>query len=1027
MKKFLVFLVAIITTVCIGVTFYQFAKNDEVIKINTQTIYINYGDKLSLDDLGFLRKEPSKETKIDFNAGGDEVTSIIKYDDLSGCYIPTSKGGATTIKITTTNHKYKSFNIDVMVGIGTEEFPYYISNEQQLFDITNSHIDENACFEVVRDIELTQIHTPIGFINNGYREFNGKFNGGYHKISNLQIDSCDYAGLFAIVGANSSICNLNFVNAKFNGSYINVGTVAGICYGSINKVVVSNPTINNNKTSSNTGSVVGFLQTDKLNNTTASILRTYAYTDNNSTISSVSTLGGIAGTVDSSIIHACHTDLNLKNTASGYTGGLVGSLLVNKDTYIRESYSISNIESSSTSGNIVGAINLSNTAKLSDISKELVLVGLYYENSNNSFASSGVDNIGLVNATSFAVNGKTSVEMKLKDTYVYYVNSANDVIYWDKVWYLVNGEYPTLTFISKFDDVNLDSDSDNISTNPDISNPETPNTQAILINNKEDLLNTFQTSNNVSGNYILNADIDLDGINWVPVSFTGSFKSSGNNNHTISNFTIVGDNQLYSGFFYNLGTATISNINFNNVKLTSTTANQADGILVGHIRGNVVIKNINISNAEISAETKYAGGITGYIDNIVKIEKCNVQNLTINNASNVGGIAGYSSNDTYIVSSKLKTSNTLSGIDRVGGIVAVNHGTVYNCSVVANINSISTSNAGYFGGIVGVNYSTILDSATFAEITIINPNTNNSNYYYVGGLTAYNLGKISNSTANAEQYSAKQSSGVVYIAGLTAYNSGTIEYCVADIKNIGSVDNNIYTAGLSLFNYGGTIFGCFAFGNLNGYQVAGLVRTNTNNGTIDSCMASLNDLDRATYKGVQLASFVYDITSGTISNCLVNADLHCSNNDGWIAGFAGFMSYTNGKFGTISHSIANVSFNGLGTKYLDIAQYGLLKSSRTTGTITNCIINEEANTEESIRSEYSKILWIEQNPGSESNYSIINSTDLLNIETYLNPTIANFSISTGLTGYKWLYINNTRLPIPSTYLDVFGYDIIELG
>ena len=89
MKKFLIFLVAIITTVCIGVTFYQFAKNDEVIKVNTETIYINYGEKLSLDDIGFSRTEASKETKINFNAGGDDVTSIIKFDNATQCYIPT--------------------------------------------------------------------------------------------------------------------------------------------------------------------------------------------------------------------------------------------------------------------------------------------------------------------------------------------------------------------------------------------------------------------------------------------------------------------------------------------------------------------------------------------------------------------------------------------------------------------------------------------------------------------------------------------------------------------------------------------------------------------------------------------------------------------------------------------------------------------------------------------------------------------------------------------------------------------------
>jgi hypothetical protein len=427
MKKFLVFLVAVITTVCIGVTFYQFAKNDEVIKVNTEIIYINYGDKLSLDDIGFSRKEASKETKIDFNAGGEEVTSIIKYDELSGCYIPTAKGGATTIKISTTNRKYKSFSIDVVVGIGSEEFPYYISNEEQLFNITNQHIDDHACFELVQDINLTQTHQPIGLINGGYREFTGKFNGGYYTISNLKIDSCDYGGLFAIMSANSQVYNLNINNSIIEGSFINVGTVAGTCYGNINKVVVSNSTISNNKSASNTGAVVGLLETDNLNNVTASILRTYAYTDENKLITANGNLGGLAGKVDSAYIHACHTQLCLKNTSKLATGGLVGNLIVNKDTYIRESYVLAQFETNGSCGNIVGNISLDKNTKLSNITKELVLVGLYYDNSFNKFEGVGTDLNKFASSTTFAINGKTTSEMKNKDTYVLLENDLPDL------------------------------------------------------------------------------------------------------------------------------------------------------------------------------------------------------------------------------------------------------------------------------------------------------------------------------------------------------------------------------------------------------------------------------------------------------------------------------------------------------------------------------------------------------------------------------------------------------------------------
>ncbi|MBQ8522481.1 MAG: hypothetical protein IJ458_02315 [Clostridia bacterium] len=1062
MKKFLIFLVAIITTVCIGVTFYQFAKNDEVITVNTQTIYINYGDKLTLDDIGFSRKEASKETKIDFNAGGDEVTSIIKFDELSGSYIPTSKGGSTTIKITTTNRKYKSFTIDVMVGIGTEEFPYYISNETQLFDVTNAHIDDNACFKVVNDINLSQVHTPIGLIDGDYREFTGKFNGGYHTISNLNIESCDYAGLFAIMGANSEVYNLNVDNAIIEGEFINVGTIAGKCFGTINKVIVSNSTITNNKTDSNTGAIVGVLETDNLNSVTASILRTSAHTDQNTLITANGNLGGLAGSVNCAIVHACYSNLNLKNNSNSVTGGLVGNMIVNQNTYIRESYAINKIQSNGTSGNIVGFIDLDNNTPISNVTKELVLVGLYYEKSLNKFSGVGSDVYGFSTSTSFAINGKSNAEMKDKDTYIYYVNSTSNIVYWDKVWYLVDGEYPTLTFATKFDEVILEGVVDSLPTNPDISNPDNPNATAIIISNKEQLIDALQNKDMVNGNYILNANIDLEGFNWIPVKFSGTFKSSENQNYTISNFTILGDNLLYAGFFYNLASATVSNVTFSNVTLTSSTANETVGVVVGHIRGNVVIKNVDVVNAQISTTTKYAGGIAGYISNVItKIEKCSTQNLNITNALNVGGIVGYTSEESYIISCKVKDHNSINGVDRIGGIAAVNHGTIYECLFSGNISTINSSTAGYFGGLVGVNYSNILNSATFAEIKVNNPSSSDSEiYYFVGGLAGYNLGIIDNCSSYADEINTKQSTGIVYVAGLTGYNAGTLQYCVADISSIGSVDKNIYTAGLSVFNYGGNIIGCFVFGNLNGYQVAGLVRTNTNYGIIDSSMAGTNEIvvtnsngnnsnsyistitqslegqnsieanksfKRAIYKGVQVATFVYEISSGTISNCIVNADLNCTNDNGWIAGFAGFMPYNEDKFGTISYSISNVSFNGVGTKYLEIAQEGLMKKKRTTGTITNCIISEDANIDGVVVAKYSKILWITQTPGSDSNYIIATNDQLADIGTYLDPNTCNFDISTGLTNSKWLYINNLKLPIPRAYLDVFGYDIIDLS
>ncbi len=48
MKKFLIFLVAIVVSVCVGVTAFYFLRNDEIISIEKSSILINQGDFVSV-------------------------------------------------------------------------------------------------------------------------------------------------------------------------------------------------------------------------------------------------------------------------------------------------------------------------------------------------------------------------------------------------------------------------------------------------------------------------------------------------------------------------------------------------------------------------------------------------------------------------------------------------------------------------------------------------------------------------------------------------------------------------------------------------------------------------------------------------------------------------------------------------------------------------------------------------------------------------------------------------------------------
>lgn len=1014
MKKFLIFLVSTIIIVCLGVTFYQFAKNDEVISVTGETIYINYGETLSLDDIGFSRKEASKDTKIDFNAGGDEVTSIIKFDDVTNCYTPTTKGGSTTIIISTTNSKYKRLAIDVIVGVGSEENPYYISNESQLFNIGNK-FKLNSHFVLVNDIELTKPHAPIGYANGSTAEFFGKFNGNLHTISNLTIENGgDNAGLFATIGESGLVTNLTLANVKISGNYKSAGAVAGVNYGTINRVTVANPNFDNTSISSFTGGVVG-VSNAVANGSTPSIMRAYVYSTTGA-IKTRNVAGGIAGIASATTIHACHTNVTIESTSNtAVIGGLVGQFEVDGTAYIRECYSISTIKGrTGYAGNLIGYIDLEDG--VSSVNKNLTLIGNYYNKGLNSFGAIGTDNGNFATATSYATNGKTEAELKRKNTYIYYINASSNPVLWDSLWYLEDGQYPVLA------GGNQSSDTINPSTpiNPDqdIDIPDNPSTDGIIISSKADIVRYFQSSANVSGTYILTNNIDLGGMVWTPVKFSGTLKSAEPQCYTISNF-VINSNSKNVGFFSIVNKATINKVNFENVQITAGTS--CAGVLAGIIQGASSISNVHIINCSISNSSDYAGLLAAYTaSSIISIANCSSVNSSISgNNSNAGGLIAYVGANTTV--KNCEAGNYVSAINKVGGLCAINYGTITYSSFKGNLESVGDSTQGFFGGIIGVNHATITDSFTHIGTMIVenltSPST--STTYLVGGIVGYNKGGIVKTClVNADNINTGASISRVYIGGIGGYNSGELIESFASIDEIGTVNSTDCVAGIAAYNYGGKINGCFTLTQkLSGLIVAGLVVSNSNNATVDSCYIGKTMMTRTLFTGKNIAGLVYDMVSGTVSNSLVCAELSGTNSDGFVAGFTMFLPYVKDKFGTITKSIADVSITGEGYKYLITTQEGLLARKQCTGSIIDCVINKDAlakgvNIPET--ATLTIVVWDIKTytPASKTNYVVASTQEIHSIDLYLNPDLDfNISASSG-SNSKWKYYGDNRPPMP---------------
>lgn len=110
----------------------------------------------------------------------------------------------------------------------------------------------------------------------------------------------------------------------------------------------------------------------------------------------------------------------------------------------------------------------------------------------------------------------------------------------------------------------------------------------------------------------LMADIDLQGIDWVPLDFNGTFDGNG---HTISNVKITEDNyngkRYAMGFFSTIGSYTkdgelqqsvVENLHLENIDLTATKDSQYMGLLAGTNKG--IVRNCTATGSVTDSRTQ---------------------------------------------------------------------------------------------------------------------------------------------------------------------------------------------------------------------------------------------------------------------------------------------------------------------------------------------------------------------------------------------------------------------------------------
>lgn len=222
-------------------------------------------------------------------------------------------------------------------------------------------------------------------------------------------------------------------------------------------------------------------------------------------------------------------------------------------------------------------------------------------------------------------------------------------------------------------------------------------------------------ADNPHGSYVLEADIDMTGVDWLPVPFSGTLDGAG---HTIYNLQISrvsedtsitydgrhrGYHTVYASLFSYVYAATISNLTLLNVQIDASTDQPA---FAAGIAG--AIEDATITNCSVSGRIRLnglsrqcgVGGIAGFGNGL--IENCKVDaeltvismNPDVETEQYLGGVLANGYADLDGCSVVLSGYASVHGYAHHGGLIGMDDinpenrehaGYVKNCTVDASI------------------------------------------------------------------------------------------------------------------------------------------------------------------------------------------------------------------------------------------------------------------------------------------------------------------------------------------------------
>lgn len=297
-------------------------------------------------------------------------------------------------------------------------------------------------------------------------------------------------------------------------------------------------------------------------------------------------------------------------------------------------------------------------------------------------------------------------------------------------------------------------------------------------------------SNETEGASTTGLAIDMSGYYWRAVSeFSGNFYGM---DSVITNLTLQYGSSGISTFIENIANgASINNLFLMNIKIATPSKEETEAnFYITKIAGVAITNNGMIDTAYVSGSiSSTSADIAGLVYTNKGTIYNAVNDITITARNYAAGIAVYNEEGAQISRSNSRTNISATGAviedfegaktAYVGGLVAINNGTIEDSFSVGNISAttaeIDNDTEVVAGGLVAINNGAIESSYAGRYFTRnaadINQVSANIDKGIAGGLVGINGGTITDS------YATSKATAVQSVGGFVGENTGTITSC----------------------------------------------------------------------------------------------------------------------------------------------------------------------------------------------------------------------------------------------------------